>query len=229
MRFTYVWTPGAFVARPNRFIARVKIGGSTVSAHMPNTGRLRELLLPGTPVLVSEHPGSSRKTRYTLRLVWQKDHWVCIDSASANDVAAEALSRGRIPELAGYASFRREVTAGNSRFDFLLTGERPCWVEVKGVTLVRDGWAAFPDAPTERGRRHIAELVERRRAGEDAAVLFIVQNPSARIFRPHHETDPEFARLVRTAARNGVRILAYRLSVDETEMAVEQSIPVRIF
>lgn len=229
MRFTYQWTRGRFIERPNRFIARVEIGGNSERVHVPNTGRLRELLLPGTEVLVSGHRSDHRSTAYSLRLVRQGGHWVCIDSASANTVTEEALARGWITELSGYTSFRREVTAGNSRFDFLLSGERPCWVEVKGVTLVENGWAAFPDAPTQRGRRHIEELIERRRAGEDAAVLFIVQNPSGRVFRPHHETDPAFALLIRRAARWGVRVLAYRLTVNEREMTVADRLPVRIF
>ena len=229
MRFAYQWTRGRFIARPNRFIALVEIAGNIERAHVPNTGRLRELLLPGTEVLVSGHVSDSRSTAYSLRLIRQRDHWVCIDSASANTVAEEALARGWIPELSGYTSFRREVMAGGSRFDFLLSGERPCWVEVKGVTLVENGWAAFPDAPTERGRRHIAELVERRRAGEAAAVLFIVQNPSGEVFRPRHETDPAFAALIRRAAHWGVRILAYRLMVNEEEMTVADRLPVRIF
>ena len=229
MRFMYQWSRGRFIERPNRFIARVEIEGNTVRAHVPNTGRLRELLLPGTEVLLSEHSSEQRSTAYSLRLVRQGDHWVCIDSASANTVTEEALARGWIPELGEYRSFRREVTAGRSRFDFFLSGDRPCWVEVKGVTLVANGWAAFPDAPTERGRRHIAELIERRRAGEDAAVLFIVQNPSGEVFRPHHETDPAFAALVRRAAHWGVRILAYRLMVNEEEMTVADRLPVRIF
>ena len=229
MDFTYRWTRGRFIGRPNRFIAMVEIARSIERAHVPNTGRLRELLLPGTEVLLSQHASEQRSTAYSLRLVRQGDHWVCIDSASANTVTEEALARGWIPELAGYHSFRREVTAGRSRFDFLLAGDRPCWVEVKGVTLVEKGWAAFPDAPTERGRRHIAELIERRQAGEDAAILFIVQNPSGQVFRSHHETDPAFAALIRRAARWGVRILAYRLIVNEREMTVADRIPVRIF
>jgi len=229
MDFSYQWSEGRFIERPNRFIARVEIGGNIERAHVPNTGRLRELLLPGIQVLVSRHSLAHRSTAYSLRLVRQAQHWVCIDSASANTVTEEALARGWIPELTGYHSFRREVTLGRSRFDFLLVGERPCWVEVKGVTLVEKGWAAFPDAPTERGRRHIAELIERRRAGEDAAVLFIVQNPSGAVFRPHHETDPAFAAAIRRAARWGVRILAYRLIVNEREMTVADRIPVRIY
>lgn len=229
MDFSYQWIRGRFVDRLNRFIARVEIQGNTERVHVPNTGRLRELLLPGTQVLVSRHVSEHRSTAYSLRLIRQGDHWVCIDSASANTVAEEALARGWIPELGGYHSFRREVTAGRSRFDFLLSGERLCWMEVKGVTLVEQGWAAFPDAPTERGRRHIAELVERRRAGEDAAILFIIQNPSGEIFRPHYETDPAFAALIRRAAHWGVRILAYRLIVNEREMTVADRIPVRIY
>ena len=229
MDFTYQWRRGRFIERPNRFIALVEIAGNIERAHVPNTGRLRELLLPGTEVLLSAHTAEHRSTAYSLRLVRQGDHWVCIDSASANAVTEEALARGWIPELWGYTFFRREVRAGSSRFDFLLTGERPCFVEVKGVTLVEKGWAAFPDAPTERGRRHIAELIERRLCGEDAAVLFIVQNPSGRIFRPHHETDPAFAALIRRAAHCGVRILCYRLIVNERMMAVADRLPVRIF
>jgi sugar fermentation stimulation protein A len=229
VRFTYRWTHARFLERPNRFLASVEIEGNTAHAHVPNTGRLRELLLPGTEVLLSEHDMARRRTRYTLRLVRQDAHWVCIDSASANDVTEEALREGMIKELEEYPYIRREVPLGGSRFDFLLAGERPCWVEVKGVTLVQDGWAAFPDAPTERGRRHIGELIGRRRAGEDAAVLFIVQNPAGRICRAHYETDPDFAALIRRAARCGVRILAYRLRINEEEMTVALPLPVRIF
>ncbi|HPU63272.1 MAG TPA: DNA/RNA nuclease SfsA, partial [Mobilitalea sp.] len=172
MKLNYNIRYGTFIGRPNRFIAHIDIDGEQVISHVPNTGRLKELLVPGAPVIVSYHPEDSRKTKYELRMVKKKDSWVSIDSQLPNALAYEAVAKGLIKELSGYSQIKKEVTYQNSRFDLQLTDENGqiCFVEVKGVTLEKDGWSYFPDAPTERGRKHIDELIHAAGCGYKVAL-----------------------------------------------------------
>ena len=172
-----------FCSRPNRFVAFCRLDGATepVRTHVPNTGRLKELLVPGTGALLRENPPGG-KTQYTLCAVRHGGRWVSIDSQLPNRVAAEALARREIPGFSGYASVKREVPCGDSRFDAALLngqGEPVCFVEVKGVTLVENGVALFPDAPTERGAKHLRELARlaREAAGRSGDAR---ENPGAR-------------------------------------------------
>ncbi len=218
---------GTFISRPNRFIAYIDVDGEEIKTHVPNTGRLRELLLPGTPVILSYHPSENRKTNYELRMVKKNDFWVSIDSQLPNTLAYEAISNNVIKELSGYNHIKREVTYQNSRFDLqLVRDDQICFVEVKGVTLERDGWSYFPDAPTERGRKHIDELIQAVKAGYRAALLFVVQLTYAKGFTPNKVTDPDFAEKVKEAKNAGVEILSYRCIVTPSEVKITDKIPV---
>ncbi len=236
MKLHYDVYYGTFLRRPNRFIAYIDLSGTEVICHVPNTGRLKELLLPGVKVMLSYHKDDKRKTRYELRMVMKENHWVSIDSQLPNLLAQEAIVNEVVAELAGYSELQREVTYQNSRFDLRLmkqekspsagTEASVCYVEVKGVTLEREGWSYFPDAPTERGRKHIDELIHAVQNGCRAALLFVVQTEKAEGFSPNTVTDPAFAEKVKAAFEAGVEILAYRCHVSPSEVTLLHKLPV---
>jgi len=219
---------GFFVSRDNRFRVTVEVDGRQVWAHLPNSGRLGELLVPGRRVLVVKRPGAQRKTGYDLALVEHEGCWVSVDARLPNDLVAEALAAGRLVPLAGYPVARREVSWGRSRFDFSLEApdRPPCLLEVKSVTLVLDGLGCFPDAVTARGRRHVEELAEAVEAGYRAAVVFVVQRDDAVSFRPHDESDPGFAQTLREAARRGVEVYAYACRVEPDRTEITRALPI---
>ncbi len=238
MKLQYETAYGTFLRRPNRFIAYIDVSGNEVICHVPNTGRLRELLTPGAAVLLSFHPSVLRKTQYELRMVMKEGRWVSIDSQLPNLLAHEAIANDRLEELAGYSTIKREVTYQNSRFDIQLLHHQKddrtdtfeaapaCFVEVKGVTLEKNGWGYFPDAPTERGRKHIDELIHAARHGYRAVLLFVVQTEKADGFSPNAETDPAFAGKVKEAYMAGVEVLAYRCIVSPEEVTITVKLPV---
>jgi sugar fermentation stimulation protein A len=219
---------GRFVARDNRFRVTVEVAGQAVSAHLPNSGRLAELLVPGRRVLLVGRDGEKRKTKYDLSLAELDGRWVSLDSRLPNTLVHQALLSGRLAPLAGYPSVRREVRFGRSRLDFLLEapGRPPCLVEVKSVTLVVDGLACFPDAVTARGRRHVSELAGALAQGYRAAVVFVVQREDAVGFRPHDESDPDFGRALREAASQGVDVHAYGCRVEPGLLEIIHELPV---
>lgn len=229
MKLNYDTYYGIFKSRPNRFIAHVEVDGRPVVSHVPNTGRLRELLVPGAPVMLSHHAAGNRKTRYELRMVMKKGFWVSIDSHLPNALAYEAIVNDVIPELGGYDRIHKEVVYHDSRFDLQLTNkDRICYVEVKGVTLERDGWSYFPDAPTDRGRKHIDGLIRAVREGYKAALLFVVQFGQAAGFSPNRIMDPAFADKVKEAALSGVEVLSYRCVVTPDEVRITDKIPLMV-
>ena len=226
--------PGTFVSRPNRFIAKVRLtGGEEVTAHVKNTGRCRELLVPGCRVYLQDHAGfmGKRKLRYSLIAVDK----VCsrgavlinMDSQAPNKIVGEALADGRFCDVFGdelkdadfdfgdISDISPEKTFGDSRFDFRLTDRdgRVCWMEVKGVTLEEDGVARFPGAPTERGVKHIGELVKAVSAGDSACIVFVIQMKGIKEFRPNDETHRAFGDALRNAHSRGVKILAFDCNV----------------
>jgi sugar fermentation stimulation protein A len=218
---------GHFLQRDNRFRVTVEIQRRAVAAHLPNSGRLGELLTPGRELRLAPMPGRHRKTPYDLKLVRYAGVWISVDARLPNPLFAEAFREGRLADFSMYTDLRREVRLGDSRIDFLLSGPtRCCWVETKSVTLVENGSALFPDAPTERGRRHLNELASAVGQGDRAAVVFVVQRPDARTFRPHQRADPDFAGALRQAVKAGVRAVAYRCLVSEQEIVLDDSIPV---
>ena len=223
MRYTDT-AAGTFVSRPNRFIAQVELGGVQETVHVKNTGRCRELLLPAARVILSRSGNPARKTRYDLVAVWKEHTLVNIDSQAPNAAAKELLPR----LFPGYA-IRPETAWGASRFDFALEKDgRRAFLEVKGVTLEDGGRALFPDAPTERGVKHLRELMRAVDEGYDAYVLFLVQRKDCRVFSPNDETHPAFGEALRQADRAGVRILCYDCTVTEDALTADAPLPVKL-
>lgn len=201
---------GIFQERPNRFLARVKVEDRILPSFVPNPGRMHELLTPGAEVILREVLKENRKTNYDLIGVFHNGEMVSVDSRVPNKLVLEALKNRDIEELSEYNIIKPEYRYGHTRFDFFLANEREqCLLEVKSCTLVKDGVAMFPDAETERGRRHVRDLVKAKKEGYRACVLFIVQRTDAHVFAPNDETDPEFGKVLRGAAVDGVEVYAY--------------------
>jgi sugar fermentation stimulation protein A len=215
-----------FLWRDNRFRVTVEVDGGLETAHLPNSGRLGELLTPGRELRVASRPDPRRKTAYDLKLVRFAGVWVSVDARLPNSLFAEAFRAGFLSGFEGYTCLQPEVALDDSRIDFLLTGHAGrLWVETKSVTLVEGGIARFPDAPTERGRRHLETLKVAVERGDQAAVVFVVQRPDACAFGPYIEADPEFAQKLRQAGLAGVAVLACRCRVSEEEIALDAFIP----
>jgi len=220
---------GRFVRRDNRFRVTVEIAGQSVAAHLPNSGRLTELLTTGRPCWLAEFDDPRRKTRFDLTLVEYADILVSVDARLPNRLFAEALDEGRLGPFVDYTSFEREVWFGESRLDFCLSGpDDVCWVEVKSVTLVDDSVARFPDAPTARGVRHLKELVAAADAGERAAIAFVIQRADVRCFAPHDQADAAFGMALREAARAGVGVYAWTCEVGLEEITIAERVPVEL-
>ncbi|MFN2228372.1 MAG: DNA/RNA nuclease SfsA [Anaerolineae bacterium] len=221
---------GRFLVRDNRFRVTVEVRGREAWAHLPNSGRLGELLVPGRRAILIERLAAGRRTGYDLNLIEHEGRWVSVDARLPNDLVEESLVAGQLEPLAGYASLRREVTFGRSRFDFLLEsdGRPPCLVEVKSITLVIDGLGCFPDAVTARGRRHVTELAQALCSGYRAAVVFCVQREDATGMRPHDESDPDFAQALRDAAAQGVEVYAYACRVEPGKVEIARPLPVHL-
>ncbi len=220
---------GRFVRRDNRFRVTVEVNGEHVAAHLPNSGRLTELLTPGRPCWLAESDAPRRKTRFDLTLMVYAGTLVSVDARLPNALLAEALAVGRLEPFRGYESVEREVRFGESRLDFRLSGpDGVCWVEVKSVTLVEGGLARFPDAPTARGVRHLGELVTAVRRGDRAAVVFVIQRADAQRFVPHDEADAAFGAALREAARAGVGVSAWRCKVSQQEITIAEPVPVEL-
>ena len=218
---------GVFLERRNRFVGLVDIAGGRQIVHITNTGRMRELLTPGARVLMKPAGNPLRKTQFSLYMVFHNNIWVALDSTAANVLVYEALQCKRLNMFTGYHSVRREVGYGKSRFDAVLLGDgRPWYIEVKCCTLVVNGEARFPDAPTERGRKHVEELTNAVRTGHGGAVIFVAQRPDAQRFRPNDATDPRFGDALRLAHEQGVKVLAFRCCVTPQELSLEDEIPV---
>lgn len=227
MRFDPPLVEGTFLARPNRFLALVRIGSRRVEAHIHDPGRLSELLLPGARLLLRSAVGD-RKTTHDVVLVRKNRVWVSVYSTLANRLVKDALEADRLPELGTYHGFDCEVQEGRSRIDFRLRGEVATWLEVKSATLVEERTARFPDAPTERGRRHIQHLTELARHGAKSVLLFVVQRSDADRVCANRATDPAFADALSYAATSGVRILARRCFVGPTRMELADPISVEM-
>lgn len=218
---------GLLVRRVNRFIAEITFGGIMEQVHIKNTGRLKELLVPGTEVLLehSDHP--NRKTRFSLIAAAKHGGWVNVDSQAPNAAAFEALRAGSLAEFGQVDLVKREVTYGDSRFDlYFEKGAKKGFVEVKGVTLEENGIAMFPDAPTARGTKHVLEMAKAVREGFIGAILFVVQMKGCHAFTPYRAMDSALADALLEASRQGVQILAYDSIVKENELLLSEPIPV---
>ena len=205
------YVKGIFKNRPNRFIAEVEVEGKLEIAHVPNTGRCKELLVDNAVVWLKPSDNPNRKTKFSLHFVENKGVLVSLYSQQANSIAYDAIINGKIKELSGYDFHQREKTVENSRIDIYLANENEeCYVEVKGVTLIVDGEARFPDAPTERGAKHLKELMKLKKEGNRCCVFFLIQHPLGKFFRPNWENDPVFSQTLNDAYGAGVEILVYR-------------------
>ena len=218
---------GTFLNRPNRFIANVEIDGKIEVVHVKNTGRCRELLVPGCTCFLSDSENPQRKTRYDLIAVLKGDLLINMDSQVVNTVAGEYLKTGTL--FSKNASIRREVTYGKSRFDFYIEdGPRKIFLEVKGVTLENNGVAAFPDAPTERGVKHLKELSAAVKEGFECLVLFVIQMKGVRLFIPNDVTHPEFGDALRQAAAEGVKIIAVECQVTPESISADETVEIQL-
>lgn len=218
--------PGIFLDRPNRFIAHVRIGGQTETVHVKNTGRCRELLPPGAEVWCQRSGNPARKTGYDLITARKGSRLINMDSQAPNAAAGEWLASGGLGRI---EALRPETFHGDSRFDFSFTKDgRPCFLEVKGVTLETEGVCAFPDAPTDRGAKHLRGLAEAVAEGYGAYVLFVIQMENVKYLCPNDDTDPNFGAALRSAAAAGVQVLAVDCAVTPEEMRIRDWVPVRL-
>lgn len=220
---------GQFLSRPNRFIAKVLINGREETVHVKNTGRCKELLVNNARVYLFESDNPNRKTKYDLIAVEKNTsngvNLINMDSQIPNDVAEEWLRCGNI--FSKNAVIRREFTYNNSRFDFYIEdGNDKILLEVKGVTLENDGVASFPDAPTERGVKHINELASALNEGYKAYILFVIQMKGVSLLTPNDTTHKAFGDALRNAERQGVKILAVDCIVNKDEIKIDKNVPV---
>jgi len=218
-----------FVRRVNRFLAEVLVEGRQVAVHVPNSGRMKELFLPGAKVWLNSSSRLDRKTAYTLKLVEKDGHLVVVDSILANDLVEEGLRQGKIPALQGVWTWQREIRQGLSRFDFCLEQDREkIWLEVKSVNLVENNIAMFPDAPTSRGARHVRELLDLVKDGQRALIIFVVMRDDAVVFQPHWEQDPDFALALQEAAAGGVEVYAFASEIKPAGASLGPALPVEL-
>lgn len=217
---------GRFLARPNRFIAHVEIDGKTEICHVKNTGRCRELLPSGATVWCEVAENPNRKTKFDLVTVQKGHRLINMDSQAPNAAAREWLLSGG---LGAAENLRPETFLEDSRFDFSFTLDgKPCFLEVKGVTLEQDGVCAFPDAPTERGAKHLRGLIRAAQAGFGAYVLFVIQMGNVEYLHPNDITDPDFGAALREAAAKGVQVLAVDCEVGVDYMKINAPVEVRL-
>lgn len=216
---------GVFLSRPNRFIAKVLIDGKEETVHVKNTGRCRELLIPGVRVFVEETDNVNRKTRFDLISVYKGDVLYNIDSQAPNKVFGEYI--GEL--FCNVKLIKPECKYKTSRFDFYVEyQDKKAFVEVKGVTLEKDGVMLFPDAPTERGVRHINELCECVKDGYEAYAVFVIATEAGEYFTPNAETHKEFAESLKKAKKCGVNIIALNCVVDKDSIKIKENIEARV-
>lgn len=216
-----------FLDRPNRFIAHVEMNGQTETVHVKNTGRCKELLIPGTSVILEKSSNPARKTKYDLICVKKNGRWINMDSQIPNQAAREWLEKGNLfPEKICVYTERKY---GNSRFDLYVESEvRKAFIEVKGVTLEDDNIARFPDAPTLRGVKHVEELSKCLEDGFEAYLLFVIQMKGITGFEPNWNTHEEFGRALIRAQEKGVKILAYDCLVTENSIEIEDPVAINL-
>lgn len=220
---------GKFIDRPNRFIAHVEIDGEETiqTVHVKNTGRCREILVPGATVFLEQSDNPNRKTKYDLVKVIKGTRIINMDSQAPNKVVGEWLRKNKL--YGNTTNIISEKTYHQSRFDFYVEGDdKKAWIEVKGVTLERDGVALFPDAPSERAVKHIEHLIKAKKEGYDAFIIFVIQMEGIKYFTPNAATHPEFAQALVKAERAGVVIRAYDCIVTETDMRINNQVKIRL-
>jgi sugar fermentation stimulation protein A len=231
-RASHGFVEGTFLERPNRFLALVEIDSGRLPCFLPNPGRMEDLLVPGRSVLLRKvlEPKPFRKTAYDLIGVRLKDQIVSVDSRLANRLVWEMLNAQTLEGFSKFSEIEPEHIFGNSRLDFLLRSKdgELCLLEVKSCTLVKNGKGLFPDAPTDRGRRHLKALMDARKGGYRASIVFIIQRVDAESFSPNDEVDPKFGRSLRRAVSMGVEVYAYTASFDGFRLSIGRKVPVEL-
>lgn len=218
---------GIFIKRVNRFIAHVLINETEHVVHVKNTGRCKELLIPGAVVILEPAKNPERKTAFSLIAVYKGERLINMDSQVPNHVVFEGIQAERIPEIGLATKLKKEVTYGKSRFDiYFESGEQKHFIEVKGVTLEEEGTVMFPDAPTLRGAKHIYEMIKAVEAGYGGTIFFLIQMKNVQYFKPNAATDKEFSKALTLAAAKGVRLLAYDSFVCENEIVLGDRVPI---
>lgn len=218
---------GSFINRENRFKASVEIDGRQAFAHVPNSGRMQELLVKGAEVALVAAASDKRITEFDLVQVLYRDIWVSTDSRMPNKLIADAFQKQLIPEFQSYETIKMEPAYGSGRFDISLNGSGgECLIECKSVNLVEKGVALFPDAPTLRGVRHLKEMSEFVQSGGRGMVFFVIQRQDAVEFKPFEARDPDFARACRQAQNAGVELVAYRSKTDFGSILLDEKIEV---
>jgi sugar fermentation stimulation protein A len=218
---------GYFLRRPNRFIAHVEIDGAHYIAHVKNTGRCKELLIPGAKIVLQRSDNPARTTKYDLIAVWKGERLINMDSQAPNKVFQEYLQAGKYIE--GVTFIKPEAKHGGSRFDFYVeAGTRKLLIEVKGVTLEEENIAMFPDAPTERGVKHLNELAQYAREGFEAHAVFVVQMKDVRYFTPNDKTHAAFGEALTAAFQDDVKVDAFECLVTENGLSIGDAVPIKL-
>ncbi len=216
-----------FLSRPNRFIAHIEVDGKTEIAHVKNTGRCKELLIPGATIFVEENNSQHRKTKFSLISVYKGNRLINMDSQAPNKIFYEWVQAGNF--LSDVTLIKPEVTYKSSRFDFYIeAANKKIFVEVKGVTLEENGVAMFPDAPTQRGVKHVEELCHSLENGYEAYVVFIIQMNGIKYFIPNNKTHKEFGDALKQAKQSGVNIIAIECLVWENEIIADKIVKAEI-
>jgi sugar fermentation stimulation protein A len=223
---------GRLIKRYKRFLADVKLdSGETVTAHCSNSGRMTGCNQPGQPVYLSFHDNPKRKLKYTWEIIEMPTSWIGVNTLVPNRLVAKAAANGVIPELSRYIRVDREVTINDhSRLDLKLTGPGlpDCYIEIKNCTLVENGCAKFPDAPTTRGQKHLKDLAELNAAGARTVIFFLIQRTDAQYFSPADDIDPEYGRLLRQVIQKNVEILAYDVTIDMDRICLRNRLPCKL-
>ncbi|HCX73082.1 MAG TPA: DNA/RNA nuclease SfsA [Candidatus Cloacimonas sp.] len=231
MEFSQTLVKGYFIKRYKRFLTDIKLeNGKVVTAHCPNSGSMRSCLGTYWPTRLSTSDNPQRKLKYTLEMLYNGKTWIGVNTYLANQIVAEAISKAEIKELIGYTNLTREVKYGqNSRIDILLENEEEkCYVEVKNVTLVEAGNYLFPDAPTQRGQKHLHELMQMKKQGHRAVMFYLIQRQDGKIFAPASHIDPEYSKLLKQAYKQGVEILPYRTKVSPEKITLANRIEFKL-
>jgi len=229
MRFETPLIPGKLIKRYKRFLADIELeSGEIITAHCPNSGSMKSCQTPGWKVMLSYHDNPKRKYQYTWEMVHNETCWIGINTGIPNQIVEESIKNKTIPALDGYTEIKREVRYGqNSRIDIFLKSDRQiCYVEVKNVTLVEeDRFYSFPDSVTERGRKHLYELIEMVKQGHRAVMFYVIQRSDGTTFKPASHIDPAYAESLIEASEKGVEILVYQAEVSPESIVLKNEIP----
>ena len=239
MKYQTPLTPGKILKRYKRFLADVRLeSGEVITAHTPNTGSMKTCWGPEWNVLLSYHHSPTRKLKYGLEMTHSGQTWINVNTNMTNKIALEALKNGQIKEMKKYQYFKPEVKIGQSRIDILAfngpdeslkNATEKCYIEVKNVTLIGEqDVALFPDAISTRGQKHLRELMDIKKSGDEAAMLYVINREDTASFSPAREIDPEYAELLTQAEKQGVQILPYRCRLTESEVIIDQLVPYKL-